>query len=419
MENSLFTPLSSKIGHKLICNKNEKPPKSKTIVLDLENTLVYSSSTLIPHYDYTISVRGHQEHSTPSTITYYVQKRPALDFLMAELVRNKYEIIIFTSATKEYADAILDKLQVHNHKARHIDIRLYRDSCLSNKDGYVKDITGLGKDLKNIIIVDDNAASYKLQPENAFPVKHFSGDLNDRELCRVKDFSMIAAASSDVRETIRIYLAMSGSNNLEYEFLRGRQRELQTIVPEKKIIVLELMDTLVKRSKEVMQCGHDFTVPVRINGELCMTYIQKRPGLDNLLAELEQNYEIVLYTRYTREQADPVLDKLDIGFYLNRRLYRDNCQGSGLCKDIGVLNKDLNLDANVKNVVFVDCDASALQHHPYNGFLLNPFQDDNPLDTELCKLKGFCKGVYLYDDVREAIANFNRNGARRRMSYFR
>ncbi|GLJ22349.1 hypothetical protein SUGI_0420700 [Cryptomeria japonica] len=251
MEHSLFTPLSSKIGHKLICNKNEKPPKSKTKVLDLENTLVYSSSTLIPHYDYTIS------------------------------------------------------------------------------------------------------------------------------------------------------------------------RELQTIVPEKKIIVLELTDTLVKRSKEVLQCGHDFTVPVRINGELCMTYIQKRPGLDNLLAELEQNYEIVLYTRYTREQADPVLDKLDIGFYLNWRLYRDNCQGSGLCKDIGVLNKDLNLDANVKNVVFVDCDASAFQHHPYNGFLLNPFQDDNPLDIELCRLKGFCKWAYLYDDVREAIANFNRNGARRRVSYFR
>lgn len=45
-------------------------------------------------------------------------------------------------------------------------------------------------------------------------------------------------------------------------------------------------------------------------------YVKKRPGLDNLLAELEQNYEIVVYTYYTREQADPILDKLDIGFHL-------------------------------------------------------------------------------------------------------
>ena len=78
----------------MVSNKNENP-KWKTMVLDLENTLVYSSSAVIPQYDYTISVRGHQEHSAPSTITYYVQKRPAIDLLMAELVRNNYGMIIF------------------------------------------------------------------------------------------------------------------------------------------------------------------------------------------------------------------------------------------------------------------------------------------------------------------------------------
>ncbi|GLJ15136.1 hypothetical protein SUGI_0247620 [Cryptomeria japonica] len=109
-----------------------------------------------------------------------------------------YEIIVFTSSTKDYADAILDKLDVNNV----IGVRMYRDSCTKMGRAYVKDLAKLRKDLKNVIIIDDNTVSYKLQPENAFPVKAFTGDLSDKQLLEVIDFCDKAVNYTDMRDAI-------------------------------------------------------------------------------------------------------------------------------------------------------------------------------------------------------------------------
>ncbi|GLJ15135.1 hypothetical protein SUGI_0247580 [Cryptomeria japonica] len=129
--------------------------------------------------------------------SWYVQKRPHVDRLLTELAKN-YKIIVFTAATKDYADAILDKLDVNNV----IDVRLYRDSCTRMGRALVKDLAKLGQELKNVILVDDNPVSYKLQPENAFPVEAFTGDLSDKQLLEVIDFCDKATTCKDMREAI-------------------------------------------------------------------------------------------------------------------------------------------------------------------------------------------------------------------------
>ena len=45
--------------------------------------------------------------------------------------------------------------------------RLFRESCVFHKGNYVKDLSKLGRDLPQIIIVDNSPASYIFHPENA------------------------------------------------------------------------------------------------------------------------------------------------------------------------------------------------------------------------------------------------------------
>ncbi|PWA64048.1 Dullard phosphatase domain, eukaryotic [Artemisia annua] len=94
----------------------------------------------------------------------YVTKRPFVDEFLQYLNQNNFEVVIFTAGSEEYASP---------H-------RLYRNSRKLVDGKYVKDLSNLGRDLKNVVIVDDKPRSYKLQPENGIPIKRFIDDLQDR-----------------------------------------------------------------------------------------------------------------------------------------------------------------------------------------------------------------------------------------------
>lgn len=62
-----------------------------------------------------------------------------------------YEIIVFTASQKSYADKVIDLIDPKKRIAH----RLYRDHCIIiNKSYYLKNMRILGRNLKNIIIVD-------------------------------------------------------------------------------------------------------------------------------------------------------------------------------------------------------------------------------------------------------------------------
>lgn len=74
-----------------------------------------------------------------------------------------FEITIFTASIKKYADSIMDKLDPEGY----CTYRLYRDGCSSYKHGnglvYIKDLSKLGRKLKNTIILDNSPISYIFQ----------------------------------------------------------------------------------------------------------------------------------------------------------------------------------------------------------------------------------------------------------------
>jgi RNA polymerase II subunit A small phosphatase-like protein len=44
------------------------------------------------------------------------------------------------------------------------------------------DLRRLGRNIKDVIIVDNSPVSFSLQPENAIPIKSWFDDSSDREL---------------------------------------------------------------------------------------------------------------------------------------------------------------------------------------------------------------------------------------------
>ena len=63
-----------------------------------------------------------------------------------------YELVIFTAASQDYADWILDVLDPDHSLLAH---RLYRQHTQYDEGVYVKDLGLLGRDLRRTIIVDN------------------------------------------------------------------------------------------------------------------------------------------------------------------------------------------------------------------------------------------------------------------------
>ena len=183
MRNQIFTNISSNF-----------PTSDKTLVLDLDETLVHSSLSPYPGIEPDMTINMTFENK-PTTI--YVLKRPfAEEFLMR--MSKIYEIIIFTASIKDYADEVINRLDPH----KKIDHRLYRDCCTRSGNFFVKNLKRLGRNLKDVILVDNNPISYALNRDNGVPIITWHDDKNDIELMKMVPFLEYLAKIPDVRGDI-------------------------------------------------------------------------------------------------------------------------------------------------------------------------------------------------------------------------
>ena len=182
-------------------NKNDNnncflPPKTsnkKTLVLDLDETLVHSQFL---------------EFSSPSDIIIkieiekeiydiHVLVRPGVkEFL--EKMEKYYEIVIFTASISKYADILLNIIDPKGL----CPFRLFREHCTLINNTFVKDLKKLGRDLKDIIIVDNSPLSYSFHPQNGLPILSWFEDKNDRELYNIIPLLIFLSDVKDVREYI-------------------------------------------------------------------------------------------------------------------------------------------------------------------------------------------------------------------------
>lgn len=144
----------------------------KCLVLDLDETLVHSSFKIIHQADFIVPVKIDSTYHNV-----YVIKRPGVDSFMKRM-GELFEIVIFTASLAKYADPVLDMLDIH-HVIKH---RLFRESCFNHQGNYVKNLSQLGRELKNVLIIDNSPASYIFHPSHAVPISSWFNDAHDTEL---------------------------------------------------------------------------------------------------------------------------------------------------------------------------------------------------------------------------------------------
>lgn len=157
-------------------DKFSQPTIKKTVVIDLDETLIHASPTnkKPDHIITKILPDG-------SSLCLKVSIRPfAKEFIRT--VSHYAEVIIFTASVRTYADPIIDLLDPQREL---IKLRLYRESCQLTSQGYVKDLSILKKPLKDILIIDNLASSFAKQRENGILISSWYGDPNDIELLKL------------------------------------------------------------------------------------------------------------------------------------------------------------------------------------------------------------------------------------------
>ena len=200
-----FTP-TNRINY-INSQKLLPPPRKrnrKTLVLDLDETLVHSSFIPFEENDIVLEVDF-------DNVLYniYVLVRPkALQFLIN--MSKYFEIVIFTASLSKYANPLLDIID----PKKVCSYRLYRDHCTLINGIFVKELKRLNRNIKDIIIIDNSPTSYAFNPQNGIPIKSWFEDKNDNELEKLEPFLKFLSKVDD----IKLYIpSIVKDNEIDYD----------------------------------------------------------------------------------------------------------------------------------------------------------------------------------------------------------
>jgi CTD small phosphatase-like protein 2 len=231
------------------------PPKAPqhmdcpTLVLDLDETLVHASSTP-PRF------RG-KSFMIPCSHggCVHVAVRPGVTTFLA-IMAEYFEIVLFTAATQvrarcepafqvctlqwvscqapcnmqyltaalpvqEYAEQVIDILDPDGSVFAH---RLYRDCCKLQANGFVKDLRVLGRNLGEVIIIDNTPLCFSLHIDNAIPIPSWESNPADRALLQLIPLLCRLSTLPDVRPTLRAIFRLQEWVAQEHELSAKAER---------------------------------------------------------------------------------------------------------------------------------------------------------------------------------------------------
>lgn len=178
----------------------------KLLILDLDETLLYASEVPL----------SFQEAFTFER--YYIYLRPHVKRFLAFCLA-KFEVAVWTTATEDYAEAIVSRL-FPSRKA--ISFLWARSRCTRRYDGemgeyyWLKDLKKLkrkGYNLERVIVVDDTAQKHERNYGNLISVKEFTGDSNDDELLLLEIYLEKIADAPNIRRLEKRYWRTSVYNS--------------------------------------------------------------------------------------------------------------------------------------------------------------------------------------------------------------
>lgn len=177
-------------------------PVPHTLVLDLEQTLVTATWTRKNGWKYA--------------------KRPGVDKFLQELAQY-YEIVLYSPSSEYTADPVVAALD----KTGCIMHRLYRESNQFYNGLYVKPLDRLNRNVKRMIVLDDDPEAVPFHPENLVRIKPYTDGSNreDNSLERILPFLVEIAREgySDIPELLKQYEGMDADGIADEQDRRLQQ----------------------------------------------------------------------------------------------------------------------------------------------------------------------------------------------------
>ncbi len=150
---------------------------------ELIPTAPYIKTKLTKKFCLVLDIDETITHTLKTPFGDYFLVRPGVKEFLEEMIKY-FEIVIFTSSPKSYADNILDKIDINNE---FFSYRLYRKHVIYENGNSVKKLDMIGRDLKKIVFVDNLKSNAKYNPDNLYHIKTWSYDINDNELIILKN----------------------------------------------------------------------------------------------------------------------------------------------------------------------------------------------------------------------------------------
>eukprot|EP00210_Caulerpa_lentillifera_P009275 g8840.t1 len=163
------------------CLLPDIPPGYKTLVLDLDEVLVYSEWTRLAGWK--------------------VFKRNGLQQFIQEVVPY-FDVVVYSDQLSTYVDPIMDRLD----PSRRIH-RLYRPDTNYVNGKHVRDLSKLGRDLSQVLMISAKADAWALQPDNTIKLLPWRKESADTLLLDLVPFLQFLGTHQlkDVRDVVKAY----------------------------------------------------------------------------------------------------------------------------------------------------------------------------------------------------------------------
>lgn len=166
---------NSKINKYILSHINQR--YKYTILINLDETLIYNDNNTII-------------------------LRPNL-FNFLSKVKEMYEIIAYSFYTNQNIDKALELIE---NKSKYFDYVLYSEQLNINYNKkLIKDLNNLGRDIKNIIVIDSKNHIHKKYKNNLILIKGFYGDVSkDINLLKILGYLLENIKNDNFEDDIRI-----------------------------------------------------------------------------------------------------------------------------------------------------------------------------------------------------------------------
>ena len=179
----------------------------KIVVFELE-------STLVSYYIENLNLENGDNNTLGINI------RPHLKQSL-DLIKNDYNIVIYSSGSKNYVDAILDFIDPEHY---YFNLRLYREHCnkfiINNKIYFTKNLNIFKRicPLKDIVMVDCSVIGFGFFLENGIPIIPYYDSKEDVELKLLSYYLLSISSNNDLR------IALKRDIELNYYLQKAKEK---------------------------------------------------------------------------------------------------------------------------------------------------------------------------------------------------